>query len=91
MLVLTVAPLCLTVIILTVKIINPPADISIVGDIFMWSILSMVATLLYCLYVVARSDLPPQRKVLWAIFMLLWFPLTGPIFWYVELWKRRAE
>ena len=91
LLLIVIAPLCLILSMLAVKLIDPPANISIVGDIFLWSLPPMVAIFLYFLYLVRKSDMTSSKKVAWAAMMLFWFPFTGPIFWYTELWMKRAR
>jgi len=38
-----------------------------------------------------KTDVPHSEKMLWVILLLLCFPFTGPVYWYLRFWRQSAS
>jgi hypothetical protein len=59
---------------------------------FVWSsgvvvLMSSLAGTAYYIYLTMTSGWPESQKTLWLLLLLLWYPFSGPVFWYRYVWR----
>ncbi len=75
-----------------IAVIRAPSDLF--GRVLHASILLVIPVTLiltfYFVYLVTRhTDWQDSRRTKWILLLILWFPLTGPVYWYRHIWTER--
>lgn len=83
------APVLVLGVTAALKGLAPERDISIVVYIFLGALIPFLLSFVYFLILLGLPDVAPASKPVWIAVLLLWFPLSGPVFWYFHLWRQR--
>jgi hypothetical protein len=71
------------------QVVAPNFDFTPLARVFIWAVPVTLLVAAYFVWIAARSDLPTAQKVGWAVALLLWFPITGIVFWFTVIRRLR--
>ena len=71
------------------QFVAPNFDFTPLARVFIWAVPVTLLVAAYFVWIAARSDLPTAQKVGWAVALLLWFPITGIVFWFTVIRRLR--
>ena len=82
---IAVAPIGLLLVMFSLLFLAPNFDFSPLARTFVWVVPIAVIAACYFAWIAAKSPLPSGEKVGWVVALLLWFPITGMIFWWIVI------
>jgi len=64
-------------------------------SVFRWHLgimgLVLALTILYIVHLFRTDRVPPDKKALWAVVLLLGNVLAMPVYWYFYVWPKQPE
>ena len=82
---IAIAPIGLLASMFALIFLAPNFDFSPLARTIVWVVPLTVITACYFAWIATMSPLTSAEKVGWVIALLLWFPITGIIFWWVVI------
>jgi hypothetical protein len=67
----------------------PPAFIIFMGMLWLTVIEILALLVFYLYYLFIRTELPTDRKLVWAATLVIGHVFVMPVFWYLLIWKPR--
>ncbi len=87
LLLLTILPVLLLALLFGLTLTFRELDVSFLAAPFLWSLPVSFLTMLVYQYITFTDGSNVNSKALWSAALFLWFPLVGPVFWFLFVWK----